>query len=321
LSSKILRGAVFEEDPLLIDNVHLLAYPAEDEYDVTDHLVEALQQEHPDTAPDEIEDVLAEVMDQLRQTSTEEDEAPLLGEEEPAAELVEAEVELEPAASAEVESAAVAAVAQAEAEAAVEQARQTTATLLEDARREAATVLAEADDRAAEIERAAYDKGYEEGVAAGKASGEQQATELITQVTAVVDQATELHDTMLHEAEAEMVALCMEIAQKIVQSELKTNPDVVKNVLASAVKKINGSPRVIIKINPGQIDTVREYWESTFGPGYREKEWTIEADPTVEPGGCILDSKYASIDARIGTQLSELQKTFALLLGDVEDAG
>jgi flagellar assembly protein FliH len=190
--------------------------------------------------------------------------------------------------------------------------------ILEDARREAQQVLSQADERAAEIERAAYDKGYEEGVEVGKASGEEQATEMVKQVLAIVDQATELHDTMLREAESEMVALCLEIARKIIQSELRTNPDVVKGVVSAAVKKINGSPRVTIKVNPNQVEAVRSHWDAAFGAGYREKEWIVDADPDVGVGGCVLDTKYGSIDARIGTQFTEIQKTFALLLGTNE---
>jgi flagellar assembly protein FliH len=155
-------------------------------------------------------------------------------------------------------------------------------------------------------------------VAAGRASGEEQSAEMIKQAVAIVDAATELHDSMLREAESEMVALCLEVARKIVQSELRTNPDVVKNVVSAAVRKINGSPRVTIKVNPGQVEEVRAHWDVAFGPDYREKEWVVEGDPNVSVGGCVLDTKYGSIDARVGTQFGEIQKTFALLLGTSE---
>jgi flagellar biosynthesis/type III secretory pathway protein FliH len=90
---------------------------------------------------------------------------------------------------------------------------------------------------------------------------------------------------------------------------------VVKSVLGAAVQKINGSPRVTIKVNPAQLEAVRAHWQSAFGPDYREKEWAIEGDPQVGPGGCLLETKYGSIDAQIGTQFGEIQRTFALLLG------
>jgi flagellar assembly protein FliH len=187
--------------------------------------------------------------------------------------------------------------------------------MVDGARGEASQVLAEADARAAEIEGAAYSKGYEEGLSAGTTAGEQQAAEMIQQVAAIVDQATELHDGMLHEAEPEMVALCLEISRKIIQAELRTNPDVVKSVLGAAVQKINGSPRVTIKVNAAHLEAVRKHWLTAYGSNYREKEWIIEGDANVTPGGCVLDTKYGSIDAQIGTQFAEIQKTFALLLG------
>ena len=310
-SNRILHKAVFEEGPALIDNAYFVPEVVEQGPSPTDALVEALQHEHPDVEPDEIEDTLQEVLDQLRDATPEggavdgELEGPelnldFLDAEEGARELEDAlpDVEAPPPAAAVAEDTGAAA-----------------AELLENARREAQQILAEADDRAAEIERAAYEKGYEEGIAAGKTDGTAQAKQMLEQMVAIVDQATELHDTMLAEAESEMVALCLEIARKIIQSELRTNPDVVKSVLSAAVKKINGSPRVTIKVNPSQLESVREHWDAAFGPDYREKEWAIEPDPNVAAGGCVLDTKYGSLDARIGTQLGEIQKTFALLLG------
>lgn len=323
-SSGVLRKAVFEDDPLLIDNSHYFA-PVEEEEDVAVELAEELQQEHPDAAPEVIEGAIQDAIEQLLEDPPEEDQAPtILGDEdeelgfgfdesEPAADAeVSEEVDLptelpfeeEPLSIPDVTSDPVLALDDGSPDA-----------LLGNAQREAERVLAEADARAAEIERAAYDKGYEAGLAAGSADGEQQATDMLKQVTAIVDQATEVHDTMLHEAEAEMLALCLEIARKIIQAELRTNPDVVKSVLAASVQKINGSPRVTIKVNPAQVDGVRTHWQSAFGPNYREKEWAIEADPQVTPGGCILETKYGSIDAQIGTQFGEIQRTFALLLG------
>src|SRR5581483_5373871 len=90
------------------------------------------------------------------------------------------------------------------------EAQQQASQILEAAQREAARVAAEADSRAAEVERAAYERGYEEGVTGGRTAGEQQGIDLVRQVTAIVDEATQLHDAMLHEAEGEMVALCLE---------------------------------------------------------------------------------------------------------------
>jgi flagellar assembly protein FliH len=315
LSSKILRGAPVEEAPVVIENAFELPFEAEVD-EVPPQLVEELQNEHPDAAPYEIEDAINEAMDQLRaeppQTDLElpSEEAGGLAAEDPFADFdasaisdaaLEGQSSEEPLEALEDPFAPTAA---------------TSPDVLDDARREAQQILAEADERAAEIERAAYEKGYEEGVTAGRASGEEQGTEMLKQAVSIVDRATELHDTMLREAEPEVVALSLEIARKVIQTELTGNPEVVTSVLTSAVSKINGSPRVTVKVNPEQVDAVRAHWDATFGEGYREKEWVIEGDDSVPAGGCVLDTKYGSIDARIGTQFSEIQKTFALLLGE-----
>ena len=328
MSSSVLHKAVLDDDPLVIDNTFFLPVEPEEERGLAEDLAETLQQEHPDTEPEVIEDAIQDAIEQLMEAP--EDEPPATVEDpdnellgfgfedgaEPPIPLADAtlDAEVEPELDLLLPDPETV-LAELAPEKPSEDPQRAADELLDKARREAAQVLSEADTRAAEIERAAYDKGYQEGLGAGTSAGEVQAAEMMKQVTAIVDQATELHDTMLHEAEGEMVALCLEIARKIIQAELRTNPDVVKSVLAAAVQKINGSPRVTIKVNPSQLQSVRDHWAHAFGPDYREKEWIIEADPDVVSGGCVLETKYGSIDAQIGAQFAEIQKTFALLLG------
>ncbi|HLG73567.1 MAG TPA: type III secretion system stator protein SctL [Chloroflexota bacterium] len=319
MSSSILRKAVVHEDvPAVIENTFDVSYAAYSQPQAA--LVEELLDEYPDTPPEDIEAAISEAMDQLRADAPGGD---LDGAEFPG---MEAEPGFGDLGEGDDGADFLAVDEAAPSVPVLEDAAQPPAPvpgampseILEEARREAQQVLAEADQRAAEIERAAYSKGYEEGLAAGRADGEQQSVEMLRQMAAIIDQATELHDTMLHEAETEMVALCLEIARKVVHTELRTNPDVVAGVVSDAVAKINGSPRVTIKVHPTQVDDLRTHWDEAFGPNYREKEWIIEGDDSVEPGGCVLETKYGSLDARIGTQFEQLQKTFALLLGTDE---
>lgn len=332
MSSKILRAALVQPEPLLIENA--LDYQSPELSSVEDYeadlpeLAEELLQEHPDAEPDMIEDALQEAIEQLLQEDEEPlvelpaegaDESELTYLEQPESELAALQLEddgtdtwqeeeppaiLLPAAEPAVDTGEVLA-----------QARQTAEEILEAARVEAAEVLREGDARAAEIERASYDKGYEEGFAAGKLVADEQAARDLSQVASIVDQAAELHDQMLHEAESEMVALSLEIARKILQAEVRTNPEVVQRVLAAAVQKINGGPRVTIKVNPADVQRLSLHWANTYGPNYRDKEWAIEGDEAVAVGGVVLESRYGMLDAQIGSQFDEIQKAFALLLG------
>ncbi|MDE3074986.1 MAG: hypothetical protein KGJ86_06110 [Chloroflexota bacterium] len=316
MSSRILRAALVRPDPLVIDNSEELWMPEAAEADALPDLMAALQEEHPEAGQEVIEDALQEAIDQLLQDDGPAPEGPAFG----GFEAAEPARDAEPSAYAAVQLESEPLItpppaAEPNVDELLAQARQTADEMIERARNEAAEVLREADSRAAEIERAAYDKGHEEGLSAGRRLGDEQAARELGQVAAIVDQATELHDEMLHEAETEMVALSLEIARKIIQGEVRTNPEVVKRVLAAAVQRINGSPRVTIKVNPADVQRITEHWASAYGPNYRDKQWLIEGDESVAPGGCVLETRYGSLDAQIGSQFEEIQKTFALLLG------
>jgi flagellar biosynthesis/type III secretory pathway protein FliH len=310
-SSAILRRTQVQSAPLLIDNAFELPLQT-DEASLHEELIEALQREHPDAEPEFLEDAVQDAIDQLMTEPASSDGDSDQDDMDFVFEADETDLNETASAGPIITPPPAPAV---DTEAILREARQQAAAILDAAKVEASQVLADADNRAAEIEKAAYDKGYAEGLGGGKTAGEDQAAAMIQQVTAIVDQATQLHDTILHEAEGEMVALCLEIGRKIIQAELRTNPDVVKSVVAAAVEKINGSPRVTIKVHPDQVESVRAHWLQAFGENYREKEWTVEGDLAVYPGGCVLQTKYGSLDANIGAQFAEIQKTFALLLG------
>ena len=320
LSSNILRSVRLEPEPLLIESAS--AYPEVPGLDEEDYagtlpdLVEALRQEHPDAEDGVIEDALQEAIGQLLQN----DEASQLEgiTLEPndwglAPELGATEEPL-PWAGAD-QTPLITPPPTRSADEVLAQAQETARGVVQGAEDEAARVLREADERAAEIERAAYEKGYQEGLTAGRDALDQQAADAMRQVATLVDEAQRLHDALLQQAEPEMVALALEVARKIVQAEVQTNPNVVTQVIAQAVERISGGPRVTIKVNPTELDRVKQHWAQAYGANFREKEWAIEGDGAVPVGGCLLVTRYGSLDARIDAQFDELQRAFGLLLG------
>ena len=105
-----------------------------------------------------------------------------------------------------------------------------------------------------------------------------------------------------------MINLAVDIAKKIVQTEIKTNEDALKGIMVEALAKISDSDRVIIKVNKENIDEFRDMlpFIKTKLPGIRNIN--VAEDITVEPGGCAIETDFGFIDATVNTKLSIIKQ-------------
>lgn len=185
----------------------------------------------------------------------------------------------------------------------------------EEAAAEAKRIVQEALDYAEavreEARRSGYRKGFTEGYEAGRtaAEAEAQATaaEYRSLIEAFVKQIEAERQRLWREAERQIVAFVMEIAQKVVKEEAKINREVALSVVRNALRRVVDTERVRIRVNLADLETVRGAREEllTLIDGIDHLE--IIEDRRVQPGGCVVETNAGTIDAKLETQFAELQ--------------
>src|SRR5579859_7801717 len=126
-------------------------------------------------------------------------------------------------------------------EAPVFDARMEAEQLLQQARGEAEKIVAEAHHEADRLRQKAAAEGREKGLAA--------VTELLAGARAAAQKARD-------DAERELRALAVRIAEKILGRELKLTADAVNDVLGQALSHA-GEPRdVVVRVNPADLEAV-----------------------------------------------------------------
>ena len=181
---------------------------------------------------------------------------------------------------------------------------------LETARIQAERLVAEAESRASEIVRESMVKGYEEGFAEGLRRAEDQTREQVERLTQIISNALTDHDTMIRSAQKEAAALALAVATKVVNREIKQDPETVLSVVQGALERIPPAERVRVLVNPEDEDLVRERWSEVAGANARGLEWDLATDPMVGRGGCVIEARSGFVDGRIETQLSKLAEAF-----------
>jgi flagellar assembly protein FliH len=187
----------------------------------------------------------------------------------------------------------------------------------EEAEGEAEKLLAEARQKAAEIEDAAQDSfekeradavdaGLKEGREAGYTEGKAEADRLIERLQTVLERARSRREDILAETEQQIVDLALLIARKVVKIISETQGEVVKANVTEALRKIKGRGDIVIRVNVADLKLATEHAES-FIKKMEARGVQIAEDSTVDPGGCIIETDFGEIDARISSQLAELE--------------
>jgi flagellar assembly protein FliH len=189
----------------------------------------------------------------------------------------------------------------------------------QDAEEAAAKMIAEAEARVAQLEstaqsrieaaeREAAKKGREEGREEGYREGAAEAERLVERLHTILDRAMEKRAEILSETEAQVVELVLLIARKVVKVISENQKSVVVQNIAQALRKLKTKSDVIVRVNLADLQLATEHIKDFVQMAENAKKLQIVEDSTVDRGGCVIETDFGEIDARISSQLHELEE-------------
>ena len=112
--------------------------------------------------------------------------------------------------------------------------------------------------------------------------------------------------------ESEMVGLSLDIARQVVKAEIAQNPEVVRQVLSNAIRRISDKDNVRVRVSVSDAPRVKEMRQDLMEivDGLRHLE--ILDDRRVADGGCVIETNAGTIDAKIETQLAEVARALGV---------
>lgn len=105
-------------------------------------------------------------------------------------------------------------------------------------------------ERTEEIQRQAYEEGFRSGEKAGFAEGEQKAAVLIDSLHELLETIARFKEDLVDNLESQAVDLSIIIARKIINEEVQTRPEVIVSMVKEALRRLQRSGTISIKINP-----------------------------------------------------------------------
>jgi len=155
--------------------------------------------------------------------------------------------------------------------------------------------------------KAEKDKGMEEGKEAGFAEGKAEVERLISRTQVMLERAQDKRGEILKETEKEIVDLVLLISRKVIKVISENQKNIIISNVIEAMRKVRAKGDVIIRVNLADLKLATEHKQDFINIAEGVKSIHIVEDSSVDNGGCIIETDFGEIDARISSQLAELE--------------
>ncbi|MBN2735450.1 MAG: flagellar assembly protein FliH [Spirochaetales bacterium] len=179
--------------------------------------------------------------------------------------------------------------------------------LVDEAKAEANEILSEAKEKIGEIESGAYERGYKEGHDKGFDAGKNEVQRLVDRLHLILTKAIDRRNEIVEESETQLINLVLQISKKVIKVISENQKNVVINNVVQALRKLKGRGDVVLRVNMADLELASENMTQFQNMVENVKNISILEDSSVDRGGCIIETDFGQIDARISSQLHELE--------------
>jgi len=149
-----------------------------------------------------------------------------------------------------------------------------------------------------------HSEGFEQGREQGYQEGVEQAKVLINRFESLLSQFEKPMQLLDSEIEQEIVQLTMKLSKAVVGHELKTHPEHILSALRLGVDSLPIKEQGInIRLHPDDHQLVQDLYSANQ---LEKNRWELEADPSLSPGDCVINSQRSSVDMRLDTRINSV---------------
>lgn len=168
--------------------------------------------------------------------------------------------------------------------------------------------------------QSAYDKGFEDGQQITQMALTEEFRKMeawVKRIDEVILNLQQEFSLRIRSLKDIIVPIALKISEHIIKSELKTNPAIVEKQVEKSLEVIDNEKVFELRLNPSDVEILKSVGSILLSDPKLEGV-EIVPDPSVEPGGCILETEVGRIDATISSQLKKISNTLNNLSFDIE---
>ena len=180
--------------------------------------------------------------------------------------------------------------------------------LIEEAKKNADSIILETENNKKAIETKGFNEGFSAGREEGFKEGNGEVNRLIERMHTIVEKTMEKRQEILSETEQQIVDLVLLLARKVVKVISENQKNIVTSNVIHALRKVKTKGDVTIRVNLLDVQMTTEHIKDFLEHAESVQNITVVEDISVDQGGCIVETDFGSIDARISSQLHELEQ-------------
>lgn len=180
--------------------------------------------------------------------------------------------------------------------------------IIANAKSEAEKIIQDARLEEQKIKADAKQDGFRQGHDDGYSAGESEIERLVERLRKMVEALMLRREEILKETEQQIVELVILMTRKVVKIISETQKTAIMSNVLAALKKVKSRGNVILHVNLEDLKLASANADEFIKRVENIQGITVVEDSTVEKGGCVVETDFGAIDARISSQLSELEE-------------
>lgn len=180
--------------------------------------------------------------------------------------------------------------------------------IIANAKSEAEKIIQDAHLEEQKIKDDAKQDGFRQGHDDGYSAGESEIERLVERLRKMVEALMLRREEILKETEQQIVELVILMTRKVVKIISETQKTAIMSNILAALKKVKSRGNVILHVNLEDLKLASANADEFIKRVENIQGITVVEDSTVEKGGCVVETDFGAIDARISSQLSELEE-------------
>jgi len=176
-----------------------------------------------------------------------------------------------------------------------------------DALAEAEKIRSQATEHKDKIVDEARDLGFREGHEGGWREGRAEVERLVERLHKILDAAIGKRQEIINQTETQLIDLVLLITRKVIKVISENQKNVVTNNIVQALDKLKSRGDVAIRVNLADLELTTEHVKDFMKMAEKAESITVLEDSSVDKGGAIIETDFGQIDARIFSQLREIE--------------
>jgi flagellar assembly protein FliH len=169
-----------------------------------------------------------------------------------------------------------------------------------------AKVLKQSKEKLLILEKEAYEKGFAQGEKDGLELGQKKNGMIIQQMQNLLAEMERQRNALYRNHVREMIQLILKIAQKVIHRETLSQEGILVQNLEQAIQQAVDRKKIFVHINPADTQCLQGHPE--LEAFFREEDRGLKMmeDPSIQRGGCLLQTSFGDIDATIENQIDQI---------------